>query len=144
MDLLYSTGLYSIPCNNLQWKRFWKSICMHECVCVCVCVRVCACMCAKSLQSCRTLCNLMDCSPPGSFIHGILQARILEWVAMPSSKGSSWPRDRTCLLGFLHWQVGSLLLVPPGKPTCVLYICVCMCIHIHTCVYIYTHTYVCV
>ena len=37
----------------------------------------------------------MDCSPPGSFVHGILQARILEWVAMPSFKGSSWPRDRT-------------------------------------------------
>ena len=39
----------------------------------------------------------MDCSPPGSSVHGILQARILEWVAMPSSRGSSWPRDRTCI-----------------------------------------------
>ena len=37
----------------------------------------------------------MDGSPPGSSVHGILQARILEWVAMPSSRGSSWPRDRT-------------------------------------------------
>ena len=37
--------------------------------------------------------NSMDCSPPGSFVHGILQARILEWVAMPSSRGSSQPRD---------------------------------------------------
>ena len=37
----------------------------------------------------------MDCSPPGSYVHGILQARILEWVAMPSSRGSSLPRDRT-------------------------------------------------
>ena len=37
----------------------------------------------------------MDCDLPGSSVHGILQARILEWVAMPSSKGSSWPRDRT-------------------------------------------------
>ena len=44
---------------------------------------------AKSLQSCPTLCNPMDCSPPGSSIHGILQARILEWVSMPSSRGSS-------------------------------------------------------
>ena len=50
---------------------------------------------AKSLQSCLTLCDLMDCSPPGSPVHGILQARILEWVAMPSSRGSCWPRDRT-------------------------------------------------
>ena len=40
-------------------------------------------------QSCPTLCDPMDCSPPGSFVHGILQARILEWVALPSSRGSS-------------------------------------------------------
>ena len=45
----------------------------------------------------------------------ILQARILEWVAMPSSRGSSWPRDRTCLLCLLHWQVGFLPLASPGK-----------------------------
>ena len=50
---------------------------------------------AKSLQSCPTFCNPMDCSPPGSFVHWILQARILEWVVMPSSRGSSQPRDRT-------------------------------------------------
>ena len=55
------------------------------------------CVCAKSLQSYLTLCNLRDCSSPGSSVHGILQARILEWVAMPSSGGSSQPRDRTCL-----------------------------------------------
>ena len=47
------------------------------------------CSSAKSLQSCLTLCNPMDCSPPGSSVHGILQARILEWVAMTLSKGSS-------------------------------------------------------
>jgi len=44
---------------------------------------------AKLLPSCLTLCDPMDCSPPGSSVHGILQARILEWVAMPSSRGSS-------------------------------------------------------
>ena len=38
---------------------------------------------ARSLQSCPTLCNRMDCSPPGSSVHGVLQARILEWVACP-------------------------------------------------------------
>ena len=43
---------------------------------------------------CPTLCNTMDCSPPGSTIHGILQARILEWVAIPFSRGSSQPRNR--------------------------------------------------
>ena len=50
---------------------------------------------AKSLQLCLTLCDPMDCSLPGSSVHGIFQARILEWVAMPFSKGSSPPRDQT-------------------------------------------------
>ena len=45
--------------------------------------------------SCPTTCDPLDCSLPGSSDHGILQARILEWVAMLSSRGSSWPRDRT-------------------------------------------------
>ena len=57
-------------------------------VCVCVCVLV-------DAQSCLTLCDPMDYSPPRSSVHGIPQARILEWVAMPFSKGSSQPRDRT-------------------------------------------------
>ena len=46
-------------------------------------------------QLCLTFCDPLDCSPPGSSVHGILQARILEWVAMPSSRGSSQLRDRT-------------------------------------------------
>ena len=46
-------------------------------------------------QSCLTLCDPVDCSPPGSSIHEILQARILEWVAISFSRGSSQPRDRT-------------------------------------------------
>ena len=65
------------------WKRFlaFSCVCMH----------------AKSLLLCPTLCQPMDYSPPGSSVHGILQARILEWVAMPSSRGSSQPRDWTCV-----------------------------------------------
>ena len=47
----------------------------------------------KLLQSCLTLCDSMDHSPPGSSLPEILQARILEWVAIPSSRGSSEPRD---------------------------------------------------
>ena len=65
-------------------------------------------MCVKSLL---TLCNLMDCSLPGSSVHGILPARILAWIAMPSSRGSSPPRDLTQIsyvsctgrLGLYHW-----------------------------------------
>ena len=49
----------------------------------------------KSLQSCPTLCDLMDCSPPDSSVCGILQAKTLQWVAMPSSRGSSRLRDQT-------------------------------------------------
>ena len=50
-------------------------------------------------QSCLTLCDPMDYSPQGSSVHGILQARILEWVAFPFSRGSSPPRDRTWVSG---------------------------------------------
>ena len=71
---------------------------------------------ANSLQLCLTLCDPMDFSPPGSCFHEIIQARILEWVALPSFRGSSQPRDATHIsLCFLHWQVGSLPLAPPGK-----------------------------
>ena len=63
-----------------------------------------------------TLCNPVDCSPPGSSVHGILQARILECVAMPSSRRSSHPRDRTRVSYiYLHWQAGSLPLVSLGS-----------------------------
>ena len=55
------------------------------------------CVCAKLLQLCLSLCDLMDCSPPDSSVRGILQARILEWVATPSSKGSSQFREWTCV-----------------------------------------------
>ena len=53
------------------------------------------CVCA---YSCPTLCCPVDCSPPGSSVHGIYRARILEWVAISSCRGSSWPRDQTCIL----------------------------------------------
>ena len=52
---------------------------------------------AMWLQSCPILCDPIDHSPPGSSVHGILQARILEWVAMPSSRVSSRPKDQTCI-----------------------------------------------
>ena len=63
-------------------------------------------------QSSLTLCEPMDCSSPGSSVHGISQARTLEWVACSSSRGSSRPRDRTyisCLAG------GFFTTEPPGK-----------------------------
>ena len=82
------------------------------CVCVCVCVWVCVHTHTLSAQWCLTLCNPTDCSPPGSSDHGIFQARIIEWVAISSSRGSSRPRDQT----YISRLVGRLFTpVPPGK-----------------------------
>jgi hypothetical protein len=69
------------PCESLWQLISWLKIRARAVLC--------------PAQSCPALCNPLDCSPPGSSVHGILQARILEWVAMPSSSGPSQPRDRT-------------------------------------------------
>ena len=66
-------------------------------------------------QSCPTLGNPMDCSSPGSSIHGILHARLLGWVAIRLSRGSSQHGDQTASLVL---QADSLLSEPPGKPWC--------------------------
>ena len=71
------------------------------------------CCCGSVPRSCPTLCDPVDCSPPGSSVHGILQARILEWVAISFSRGSSRPRDRTqvsCIAGRFFTTE------PAGKP----------------------------
>ena len=54
-------------------------------------------------QSCLILCNAMYCSLPGSFVHGILQARILEWIAISFFRGSSQPRDQTSVSCTGRW-----------------------------------------
>ena len=75
------------------------------------------CMCVLVTQSCLTLHELMGYSPPGSSVHGIFQARIPEWVAIPFSRGSSQPRDRT-LFSFIAggfftiWATREGLLLP--------------------------------
>ena len=66
------------------------------------------------LQSCLTLCNPTYYSSPGSSVHGILQARILEWVAMPFSRGLPDPWIKPTSLSLLRWQASSLALAPPG------------------------------
>ena len=77
------------------------------------------CVYVPSLQSCLTLCDPVDCSLPGSSVHEILQARILEWVAMPSSRGSSQPRGRTHF-SCGSWTAGRFLTAgPSGKPFCL-------------------------
>ena len=114
-------------------------VCM--CVCIymyffqmgnlCIVLYMLACVCAKSLQSCPTLCDPMDCSPPGSSVHVIPQARIVEWVAMPSSRGSSRLGNQTCISYVsLLLQVGSLPVEPRGKPIEYAYTCIFV-IHTH-------------
>ena len=68
-------------------------------------------------QSSLTFCNRMDCSLPGSSVHGILQARVLEWVAISFSRGSSQPRDQTHVSCTGRW----ILVGHPGSP------------HVHLC-----------
>ena len=86
----------------MVWCSFWNLVFL-----LCLCVH------PTSLQSCPTLCNTMDCSPPGSSVHGILQSRIMGWVAISSSRGSSQPRDWTCLLRcrriFYCWGIREVL-----------------------------------
>ena len=71
---------------------------------------------AKSLQSCPTLCDPMGCGPPGSSVHGILQARILEWVAIFFSRGSSQPRTEPGSPVSPALAGGFFTAEPPGKP----------------------------
>ena len=75
---------------------------------------------SKVSQSCLTLCDPVDCSPPGSSVHGILQARILEWIAISFYRGSSQPRDRTqvsCIAGrrFNLWATREVVKNSPAN-----------------------------
>ena len=84
--LCHSSGILSLDVIDSSTLPLWASVVMSVCVCVCVC--------AESLQPCSFV-TPVDCSPPGCSVCGILQAKTLEWVAMPSSRGSSRPRDGT-------------------------------------------------
>ena len=75
------------------------------------------CMHTASFQLCLILCDPIDWHLPDSSVHGILQARILEWIAMTSSRGSSRPKDQIHVSHVsLHWFSSSLPLGPSGKP----------------------------
>ena len=94
--------------------HLYKIICFSSivsCLSISLCVR------AKLLQLCLTLCHPVDYSPRGFSVHGILQARILEWVAMPSSRGSSWPRGQTCIFCGSCIAGGLFIAEPLGRPS---------------------------
>ena len=93
----------SIDIEVIVMKSLYLGICIVVCVCMCVCVWV--------AQLCQTICHPMDYSLPGFSVHGILQARILEWIAIPFSRGTSNLRDWTlvsCITGwfFTIWATG--------------------------------------
>ena len=73
---------------------------------------LCSCHCLVTTL-CPALCNYMDCSPPGSAVHGTSEARILEWVTISFSRVSSWPRDQTCVS---YIAGGFFTTEPSGKP----------------------------
>ena len=104
-----NTGLFSVKeCSlNSENFHFFNRRLGNHLLSVC---------CAKSLQLCPTICILMECSLPGSSVHGILQARILEWVSMPSSRGSSSPGTEPAPLMSSALADGFFITEPPVKP----------------------------
>ena len=94
-----------------------------------VCYVACLCflihsVCLLVTQLCLTLCHPTDCSPPGFSVHGILQARLLEWIAIPFFRGSFWPRDQilvSCIAGrfFTIWAIGKSQLVYQSFSRCL-------------------------
>ena len=120
-------------------KRKWKKLLYSMCKC------------AKSLQSYLTLCDPMDGSPPGSSVHELFQARILEWVAISFSWGSSPPRDWTQVTHiagrfFTVWAIRevcmTLKLLQLGLLAEAWYFQFTEYTHTHTCTYSYMHIYI--
>ena len=99
--LIYKMG---IKMTLTHWNLVGWSLFLYVCFCCCLIT-----------QSCPTLCNPMDCSPPGSSVHGISQARLeMEWVAISFSRGSSQLRDQTCV----SCTAGRFFTAEPsGKPS---------------------------
>ena len=109
--------LFNILCRlviSFLSRKIFMCVHTYSCVLAYIVIYVsentytCIFWCYLVIKSCLTLCDTMDCSPPGSFVCWILQARILEWAAIPFSRGSSWPRDQTTRRFFTT--------EPPGEP----------------------------
>ena len=122
--------ILSFKLYNLFLQVFLPLKSLQNIFCIFLCCKIYPCclfilyiVFAKSLQLCPTLHNPMDCNLPGSSVHEILQAKILEWVATPSFRWSLWPRDQThvlcgsCIAGRLFTTE------PPGK-TLLIVVCV--------------------
>ena len=113
--LAFGSHVWKTLSRTVRTRRVLTSTCEGRSSCVRIWESKLEPACSRPLQSalcihcvCLTLCDPMDCSPPGSSVPRILQARILEWVAIPFSRGSSWSRDWTwlsCIAGrfFTIW-----------------------------------------
>ena len=101
---LWIMPLWTFVYDVFVWMLIFISIKYIPVLCYC-----------KSLLLCLTLCHPVDCSPPGSFVHGILQERILDWAGISSSRGSSRPMIEPESLASPALQVDSLPLALPGK-----------------------------
>ena len=99
-----------------ELNKFCKDLSGNEIRVLCVCVLNSLIILVRTLVCVLSRVQLfltpMDCSPPGSSVHGIFQAGILEWVAISFSRESSWPRDQTCIIYVTCWQMNYLPLAP--------------------------------
>ena len=103
---------YSYCTSHFDLLSKYNWICVSVCMCVCVCVCVCVfCVCLVISY----LCDPMDCSRRGSSVHWNFHARILEWVFIFHSRGSSWPTNQTHI-SCASWQTESLPLHHLGNP----------------------------
>ena len=93
------------------------------------------------IQPCLILYDLRDCSLPGSSVHGISQARILKWVAISSSRGSSQPRNWTCISCVSCLAGRFFTTEPAGKP---MYVLIYMYLHMYVHVCISVYAYICI
>ena len=124
-DIVEDRGAWRVTVHGITKNQTWLGDCFHfpEFLCssgpyACISLDTGEILLKKVkmlvTQSCPTLCDPMDCNLPGSSVHGILQARILEWIAICSSRGSSWLRDWTqvsCIAGrfFTVWATREAL-----------------------------------
>ena len=111
--LLPSDHLFTVPqpCSSSSSSPllFWSCPCPSSLFSsTCCSSRQCSAVCAQPLQLCPALCNLMDRSPPGSSVHGILQARVLQWVSAVLGRGTSLSVQIDWSFTFWFWYLGAI------------------------------------
>ena len=114
LSTLLSEQNWCFVIKTKQKHKPWVGSSQAHSFCLLTSVAALSCMCA---QLCLTLCNPMDCSLPGSSLHGLFQARILEWAAISSPRGSFQLRDRTWSPVSPALAGGFFTTLPSGKPT---------------------------